>query len=176
MSIRSIIEGLTAADVAFVVVGMAAGQLHGSRLLTEDVDIVYKDDASNIERLESYLIGIDAYVKDLWPNEGGFEIGASRRFSARELIEEQSLTLGSREGDIDVLHRIDGVGGYDEVVAASQAIALAGIQPRVITIDALIASKRAAARPKDLLHIPDLECLQELKRRNVRPAKPPELT
>ena len=43
---------------------MASGQMHGSRLLTEDVDIVYKQDRTNIARLASYLNEIDAHVQD----------------------------------------------------------------------------------------------------------------
>lgn len=138
---------------------MAAGQLHGSRLLTEDVDIVYRDDTDNVERLATYLTSVGAYVKELWPNEG---FGTD---SLEVLRNEKSLTLGSREGEIDVLHRIDGVGEYDDVLAASQPLNVHDARARVITIDGLIRSKRAAGRPKDLLHLPDLECLRELKQR-----------
>lgn len=153
---------------------MAAGQLHGSRLLTEDVDIVYRDDPSNIAKIEAYLKSIDAYVKDLWPNEGGFETTDSCVFSAEKLAGEKSLTLGTREGDIDLLHRIDGIGGYDEVLATSQTFTIGSIKPRVISIDGLIASKRAAHRPKDLLHLPDLESLRELKLKDGQFRTPPE--
>jgi len=62
LSIRSILTGLLHAKVDFVVVGMTAGQLHGSRLLTEDIDIVYKQDSQNITRLTSYFQSIDARV------------------------------------------------------------------------------------------------------------------
>jgi len=169
LSIRSIILGLAAAEVEFVLVGMAAGQLHGSRLLTEDVDIVYRDEPVNIANLAAYLRGIDAYVSELWPNEG-----FAAEFSIDRLVSEKSLTLGSKEGAIDVLHRIDGVGGYDELLAESEPIVVDGIRLRIITINGLIKSKRAAQRPKDNLHLPDLECLKELKERAPRKAEPPD--
>jgi predicted nucleotidyltransferase len=169
LSIRSIILGLAAANVDFVLVGMAAGQLHGSRLLTEDVDIVYSDDPANVAHLAAYLNDIDAYVSELWPSEG-----FAAEFSVDRLLFDKSLTLGSKEGPIDVLHRIDGVGGYDEVLASSEPIDIDGIRLRVITIDGLIQSKRAAQRPKDNLHLPDLECVKELKERAHRKPKPPD--
>gem|GEM_PF-5778118 len=53
MSIRSLLVGLLEARVDFIVVGMAAGQMHGSRLLTENIDIVYMQDRTNIARLAS---------------------------------------------------------------------------------------------------------------------------
>lgn len=175
MSIRAIIEGLAGADVAFVIVGMAAGQLHGSRLLTEDVDLVYKDDTENIAKMATYLKSIDASIIDLWPNEGGFEIEPASQFSADTLSREKRVTLRTREGEIDLLHRIDGVGGYDEVLATSQRFNVGTLTPRVISLDGLIASKQAAGRPKDRLHLPDLECLREIKRQGIRSPKPPNL-
>lgn len=165
MSIRSLIVGLTRAEVAFVIVGMAAGQLHGSRLLTEDLDIVYRDDLENVDRLVSYLTSVDAYVKELWPNEG---FGSA--FSRDRLVAEKSLTLGTSEGEIDVLDRIDGIGSFEDVREASQPIAIDGQVALVVTLDGLIRSKRAANRPKDAAHLPDLECLRELKKRDAAPS------
>ena len=168
MSIRSLLLGLLEARVDFIVVGMAAGQMHGSRLLTENIDIVYKQDRTNIAILASYLNEIDAHVQDLWPTEG-----FASEFSLERLLDEKSLTLSSRDGEVDVLHRIDGIGEYDEVFTMSQSISLGSVSLRIITIDGLILSKRAANRPKDLLHLPDLECIRELKSRPPRgPALP----
>ncbi len=141
---------------------MAAGQIHGSRTLTEDVDIVYKDDSENVLRLVAYLESVDAHVKELWPNEG-----YASDFSIERLLAEKSLTLGSREGEIDVLHRIDGIGGYDDVFASSEILTVDGRRARIITIDGLIVSKRAAQRPKDRLHVVELEAIQELKAKDT---------
>ncbi|MGH7707596.1 MAG: nucleotidyltransferase [Vulcanimicrobiaceae bacterium] len=170
MSIRSIIGGLIDANVRFVVVGMAAGQLHGSRSLTEDVDVVYNDDAANVARLGNYLTSIGAYIQELSPNEG-----FAADFTVDRLADEKNLTLGSREGEIDVLHHIDGIGTYDEVVAKSQPLVVDGRRALVLSIDGLIISKRAAHRPKDLLHIPELESLRELLNLKNDPKRSPEL-
>ena len=42
---------------------------------------------------------------------------------------------------------------------------LFGYQVRVLSLEALIQAKRAAGRPKDLLVIPELEALLELRQR-----------
>ena len=44
---------------------------------------------------------------------------------------------------------------------------LYGIECRILTLDALIASKRAAVRPKDLLVLPELEALREVAEKSA---------
>jgi hypothetical protein len=46
-------------------------------------------------------------------------------------------------------------------LAASEPVELFGLSFDVLTLEALIASKRAAGRPKDLLVLPELEALRE---------------
>ena len=158
MSLERLITGLTDADISFVVVGMVAGQLYGSRITTYDLDIVYDPSDDNITRLAEHLLGLDAYVKEAWPNEG-----VTSGFSRNVLAREQSLTLGTREGEIDLLHRIDGVGDYRAVREQSVSLRLeSGRDVQVITLQALIASKRASNREKDRLHIVDLEAIEQL--------------
>jgi hypothetical protein len=57
---------------------------------------------------------------------------------------------------------VAGVGGYEEARAASIAFTLYGHEVRILSLDALIQSKRAAGRPKDLLVLPELEALREV--------------
>ena len=64
MSLERIIAGLIRARAAFVIVGMVAGQMYGSRIATFDLDIAYDADEANMERIATFLLGIDAYVKD----------------------------------------------------------------------------------------------------------------
>jgi hypothetical protein len=166
VSLRLLVEGLTEANVSFVVVGMVAGQMYGSRTATYDLDIVYEASDENITRLAGHLLTLDAYVKETWPNEG-----VASDFSRDVLVREQSLALGTREGELDVLHRIDGIGGYAEVRELSQPVRLGnGRDARVILLSALIASKRASNRDKDRLHIVELEAIGECQ----APPRPPE--
>jgi hypothetical protein len=141
---------------------MVAGQLYGSRYNTEDLDIVYERSEANVDRLCRYLVGVDAYIKETWPNEG-----VARLFACADLVTEGSLTLGTTEGELDVLHRIDGVGSFAPVFEASRILRLPdGSEARVLSLPALIASKRAAGREKDKLHIPELEAILEVRKRS----------
>jgi hypothetical protein len=159
VSIRSLIEGLTGSGVQFVIVGMVAGQLYGSRYNTEDLDIVYERSQGNVDRLCRYLLSVGAYVKEAWPNEG-----LAQSFACDDLVTEGSLTLGTTEGELDVLHRIDGVGDFASVLAASRILRLPdGGEARVLSLPALIASKVACGREKDKLHIPELEAILEVR-------------
>ena len=51
MSFASMLQGLNGADVKFVVVGGLAATAHGSRRVTDDLDICYEASPANIARL-----------------------------------------------------------------------------------------------------------------------------
>ena len=72
-----------------------------------------------------------------------------------------NFTLTTDVGDIDLMGEVAGVGDYAAALAASERVELFGATFDVLTLDALIASKRAAGRPKDLLVLPELEALRE---------------
>jgi hypothetical protein len=138
---------------------MIAGQLYGSRLATYDLDVLYERSEENIARLTAYMQSVDAYVQETWPNEG-----VASEFTSTSLSTELSLTLGTIEGDIDLLHRIDGIGDYSNALSKSQPFSLAnGRTIRVLTLSALIEAKRASDRDKDRLHLPELEAIAELE-------------
>ncbi len=159
MSLERLIEGLADADIAFVVVGMVAGQLYGSRVATYDLDVVYDTSEDNVSRLSEYLLGLDPYVKETWPNEG-----VASDFTRAVLLRERSLTVGTAEGEIDLLDRIDGIGDYASALSQSASFRLdSGKQVRVLTLTALIAAKRASDREKDRLHIIELETIAALE-------------
>ena len=75
----------------------------------------------------------------------------------RTLRRTQVLTLTSPEGDIDLLVQPDGCPPYPELKASADRIEIDDFQVLVASIDHLIAMKRAAGRPQDLI---DLEALE----------------
>lgn len=74
------------------------------------------------------------------------------------------ITLDTAEGALDVLDRVEGVGTYPQVRRRSTPIAAFGTDFRVLDLPALIDAKRAAARPRDLDQLPELEALLALRR------------
>jgi hypothetical protein len=160
MSFASMLSGLTKKKVRFVVVGGVAAAAHGSSRLTNDLDICYDaDTTANIEALASVLAGWQAYPR-------GIEAGLTRSFimDDRTLRNAPILTLTTSEGDIDVMDRIAGVGPYDAVRRHSERISALGVRFRVLDLPSLIKAKRAAGRPRDFDHLPELEALLALRK------------
>ena len=160
MSFASMLSGLTKKKVRFVVVGGVAAAAHGSSRVTNDLDICYDAEAvANIAALASLLAGWRAYPR-------GIEEGLTRSFimDDRTLRNAPILTLTTSEGDIDVMDRVAGVGTYDAVRQHSERISALGVRFRVLDLPSLIKAKRAAGRPRDFDHLPELEALLALRK------------
>ena len=94
----------------------------------------------------------------------------------RTLQESPILTLQTDAGPLDLMNAVPGVGSYAEVRAACVALDLYGVRVLILDLPALIASKRAAGRAKDLLALPQIEAALRLRDaeqerlRNERPS------
>jgi hypothetical protein len=159
MSFASMLSGLVASKVRFVVVGGLAAAAHGSSRVTNDLDICY--DAlgrDNLVALARLLARWKAYPR-------GVEAGLPFIMDERTLRGAPILTLTSTEGDIDVMDRIAGVGPYADVRKHSEKVMALGVRFSVLDLPSLIKAKRAAGRPRDVEHLPELEALLALTKR-----------
>ena len=153
------LRGLTRRKVRFVVVGGVAAAAHGSSRVTNDLDICYDaSDKANLVALASLLSSWDAYPR-------GIEPGLPFILDDRTLFGAPVLTLTTGEGDIDVMDKIAGVGEYASVKAHSERISALGVRFRVLDLPSLIKAKRAAGRPRDHEHLPELEALLAMSKR-----------
>ncbi len=135
--------------VEFVLVGGAAAVLHGAPIYTLDVDIVHRRDPDNVARLTAALRAIHAYY---WEH-----IGKRLEPEERTLLLEGHHLLSSDYGNIDVLGAIGDQQGYDQLVGRSVRCQLADdVVIDVLCLEAIIDTKRAAGRPKDLAVLPEL--------------------
>jgi predicted nucleotidyltransferase len=151
------LSALTKKKVKFVVVGGVAAAAHGSSRVTNDLDICYDAvDAANIQSLASILSAWHAYPRAV-------EEGLPFIMDDRTLRNAPILTLTTDEGDIDVMDRIAGVGAYEGVRKHSEKISALGVSFRVLDLPSLIKAKRAAGRPRDFDHLPELEALLALR-------------
>jgi hypothetical protein len=148
------LTALTGARVRFVIVGGLAVTIHGSSYVTFDLDFCYARDPENLSRLTQAL-------GPYHPRLRGAPAGLPFRFDEATLRAGLNFTLSTDVGDIDLMGEVVGVGDYAAALAASEQVELFGATFDVLTLDALIASKRAAGRPKDLLVLPELEALRE---------------
>ena len=141
-------------EVDFVNVGVVAATLHGSAYATFDLDLVYSREPPNVARLANALAPCHPELREA-PAELPFV------WDAATLRNGLNFTLTTDLGDLDLLGELAGIGGFAEVKARSAPVDLFGRPFAVLSLDGLIAAKRAAGRPKDLLTLPELEALRE---------------
>ena len=159
MSFASMLEGLTTKKVRFVVVGGLAAAAHGSTRLTNDLDVCYDAmDRDNVKALATVLASWNAYPRGV-PKDLPFIM------DDRTLRGAPILTLTTTEGDIDVMDQIAGIGPYAQVRKHSEQVTALGVRFRVLDLPSLIKAKRAAGRPRDFEHLPELEALLALRGR-----------
>ncbi len=158
---RALLGALTAAKVDFVLVGGLAATLYGSARATYDVDIVYCRSDANIDRLVEALSPLDPYLRGAPP-------GLPFRLDADTVRRGLNFTLTTSRGDIDLLGEIAGSGDYERLLPDTIGVAVFGLTIRCLTLDRLIASKRAAGRPRDLEAIAELEALREEGRKQEK--------
>ena len=153
-SAGSLLRALIGGRVRFVVIGGLAAQAHGSPLITEDLDICFDLDRDNLERLGEVLA-------DLMAVRRGMPDGVVAPVDARALRAGDVFTLRTRFGDLDLLARPDP--GLDFATLASRAIHFEydRLPVMMASLDDVIAMKRAAGRPKDLLAIEHLAALRD---------------
>ena len=140
-----------------VIVGGIAALIHGSLLLTNDVDVCYARDPENLKRLAGALQSAHARLRNV-PE------GLPFILDAETLKRGLNFTFTTDIGDLDLLGEVRGVGHYEEVLAGSITVELFDYRFAVIDIGKLVIAKRAAGRPKDLLALPELEAIQEAQR------------
>jgi predicted nucleotidyltransferase len=155
---EEIIRALAAARVRFVVIGGVAAAIQGSVRLTNDIDICYDTDGTNIAALVRVLRSWHAYLR-------GVERGLPFILDVRAVQTSPIMTLTTDAGDIDILDRVPGVGAYAEVMDASERVTIGRTRFRSLTLRGVIAAKRATGRPKDREHLIELEALLALRDR-----------
>ena len=132
-----------------VIVGGYAVAVHGHPRSTKDLDVVLRGTDDNLARAADALARFGA------PRS---VVEATRTMGVRDVV-----WLGQPPARIDLLRTIDGV---DEATLFARAIEtdLSGMRARVISLDDLIANKRAAGRPQDLADADRLERVRALGR------------
>jgi hypothetical protein len=147
---------LTAENVDVVLVGGLAAVAHGVVHLTNDMDFCYDPAPSNLIRLAQALKSLHPRLR-----VGGLTDEQARllpfQWDERVLRDTELLTLQTDAGSIDLMQSVPGVGSYSDVRAASVPLEMYGVYMHTLDLPGLIATKRKAARPKDLAALPHIE-------------------
>ena len=152
-----ICEILNEERVRYVVVGGMATVMRGSSLPTRDLDVVPDRRADNVENLARALQRMHAKVRT---GDEALDARIDAEFLSGSTF---MLNLTSDLGDLDIAFRPAGpLEDYDAWRTGAMEMSIAeGVVVLVASLDDIIASKRAANRPKDIAALPLLESLRD---------------
>ena len=72
-------------------------------------------------------------------------------------------------GPVDVLGEIEGQRGYHELIEHTITVSLAGREVRVLSLEMIVAIKRASRHPKDRQALPVLEAALRTRESREKP-------
>jgi len=140
---RVLLEALEALGVRYLLVGMGAALIEGAHGTTQDLDLWFG-------RVDGTKLGEAARLA------GGFYTSG---------IGMHPPAIGGEGLDrIDLVLTASGLHSFEEEYPLAREYDLDGVRVRVLPLERVIASKRAANRPKDVAQIPLLEAALAARR------------
>lgn len=153
-SILDLLRRLSEHEVEFVIVGGMAGVLHGSSLVTRDLDICAPLTRGNLAKILMALSGLTPRFR-MTPDK--------RPVSANpdDYVGYKNLYLITDWGQLDILSEILGLGDHESVSRNAITVGLGGMSCRVLDLDALILAKKSLNRPRDRQAVVELEAIRD---------------
>ncbi len=155
---QALLTRLKGSGLDFVVIGGVCVVYHGVPLATFDLDICCPFGEENVRRIETAVADLNP-VHRLTPNKLAL---AATRSSFGEL---KNLYLQTDLGKLDCIGEISGIGTFEAVLRRSIQATFSYGTFRFLNLEALIASKRAAGRERDLLAVRQLLAIEERNKR-----------
>lgn len=150
-----------------MIVGGHAARAYGATFLTRDSDCLVRMGRENLSRLAAALRKLHARLRISGLSD---EESASQPVQVDAILDQQADFSNWRTdaGDLDVMKAMPGPDGaprhYEDLAGDSRVLDYAGVRIRVATLNAIVASKEFANRPKDRDALPELRQLQERMR------------
>ena len=151
-----LLKRLTEANVDFVIVGGFAGIVYGCTYVTQDIDICCDFSTNN-------LLALQKTISDLHPVHCMTPERQQLNLKEENCMRFKNLYLDTDWGQLDCLSFINGIGDFQTVKQASTMIEAEGIRLQVLSLDALIKSKKAMNRPHDKEALLQLETIKKTK-------------
>jgi hypothetical protein len=140
-------------DVQFVVIGGMAARLHNTGHATVEVDICPSMDDGNLDKLAAALVDLGARLR-----VSGDPDGVHFEPHADMLAQVELMTLITEHGPLDLCFTPDGfLDGFATLSEHATVVEIAAVDVPVASLEDVVASKRAAGRPKDIVALPPLE-------------------
>lgn len=146
---------LLESDAEFILVGGFAAVVHGSSVVTQDLDLCFPFNRENLHRLQDGLKDLHLRYR-AGSKEWDFLEKDIERFAQYE-----NLYLMTDLGKLDLLGQIKALGSYRDLEGHTMDISLFGKRCRVLDLDSLIKAKEAMDRPKDREVVLQLKAIRE---------------
>ena len=125
-------------NTPFMIVGLSSAALQGAPVVTQDVDLWFKDLSHPGIRKALRKVG-GAYVPPLPGSHN------------------PPMFAGDAVDLFDIVTHMDGLGSFDKEYKGAQKVSMGRFTVRVLPLRRVIASKQKADRPKDRLVLPVLK-------------------
>jgi len=152
--LNRLLQRLCDADIEFVIVGGFAAMLHGSSMLTRDLDVCAVLTDSNVARLRDVF-------RDLRPTHRLLPQRLSFLDNPQPGVPLSNVYLQTDLGPLDILGSITGVGEFDDVRKNAVEFELFGRKVFVMSLDDLVRAKETLGREKDRLTARELRAILE---------------
>jgi len=139
---KEMLQCLLEENVRFLLVGAYAVAVHGFPRATKDIDFFVWATPENAANLMRALTKFGAPLHDI----------SEADLSAEGVV----FQIGNSPRRIDIITNISGV-TFEQAYANKTTISIEGIEVPVISLEDLIANKRASARTQDLADVEKLE-------------------
>jgi hypothetical protein len=147
-----LLSSLQARRVSFVVIGAFARVVHGTRELTEGIDITPSTREDNLAALAIALEDLDARRADKEPLD-------------LPILREPVVELETRAGELKLVPEPAGTRGYDDLRRHAEREPLGhGLRPQVASTDDLARMLGAVDREQDVERLLRLRRLMNLQR------------
>jgi predicted nucleotidyltransferase len=140
---RALLEALNALRVPYLVVGMAAALIEGAPGTTQDLDLWFG--AIDDEQLQQAAQLAGGFYTS------GFGL-------------QPPMVGGEGLDRVDLVLSASGLDSFERELSRAREYDLDGLRVRVLPLERVVVSKRAANRPKDSAQIPMLEATLAARR------------
>jgi hypothetical protein len=142
-NLKALLEKLLQSKIDFVLVGGFACTVHGSSLVTEDLDICIAINEEQVKKLRESL-------KNLSPKHRMNPSFKPSFLTHPEKVDGlKNIYLETNLGILDILGEVQPIGDFKAVKSHAIALSLYGHRCYVIALDDLIKVKESMKRPKD---------------------------
>lgn len=150
------LQELKKQKVPFMIVGLSAASLQGAPVVTEDVDLWFQDLSNpKIKKTIRRLGGF--YIPPM------IEVGSPPRFA------------GEGFDFLDIVTHLSGLELFEKELKKTIGVTFEGIKLKILRLDRIIHSKKAAGRLKDRAVLPALEAawkaIQSQKKKRIKKSK-----